>query len=60
MGWILSGILFWSLFVVVTLLAWITHIVNCFTDDQWGFLIAGALFFPLGIIHGVGIWFGWW
>lgn len=40
--------------------AWITHIITCFSDDRWGFLIAGALFFPVAIIHGVGIWFGAW
>jgi hypothetical protein len=39
---------------------WITHIVTCFTHDMWGFLIAGALFFPIGIIHGFGLMCGWW
>ena len=32
----------------------------CFSDDRWGFLIAGALMFPIAIVHGVGIWFGAW
>ena len=40
--------------------AWFQHIYACFTDDHWGFLIAGALFFPVAIIHGIGIWFGVW
>ncbi len=40
--------------------AWLTHVVTCFSDDRWGFLIAGALFFPVAIIHGIGIWFGAW
>lgn len=39
-------------------LAWLTHIVTCISDDRWGLLIAGALIFPVGIIHGVGVWFG--
>ena len=39
---------------------WLQHLYTCFTDDRWGFLIAGALFFPIGIIHGWGIWFGFW
>lgn len=39
--------------------AWVTHIVVCLKAGMWGFLIAGAIFFPIGIIHGVGLWFGW-
>ena len=39
--------------------AWLTHIVVCLKTAAWGFLIAGAIFFPIGIIHGVGLWFGW-
>jgi hypothetical protein len=42
------------------LFAWFTHIYTCFTDDRWGFLIAGALFFPIAIVHGFGIWLGIW
>lgn len=38
--------------------AWLTHVVTCLTDDRWGFLIAGAIMFPVGIIHGLLIWFG--
>ena len=26
----------------------------------WGFLLAGAVMFPIGIIHGLGIWIGVW
>ena len=40
--------------------SWFTHIVTCLDDEKWGFLIAGALFFPVGIIHGTGIWLGVW
>ena len=45
---------------IVSVLAWFTHLFVCFTDDRWGFLIAGALLFPIAIVHGVGIWFGFW
>lgn len=38
--------------------AWLTHIVTCLQNDSWGFLIAGALMFPIAIIHGFGIWIG--
>lgn len=40
--------------------AWLTHIFVCLTASKWGFLIAGALFAPIGVIHGIGIWLGIW
>ena len=43
---------------VIGVAAWFTHIFNCLHDGSWAFLIAGALFFPIAIVHGVGIWFG--
>jgi hypothetical protein len=39
---------------------WSQHLYTCFNEKLWGFLIAGAIFFPLGIIHGICIWLGWW
>lgn len=45
------------LFVVLMIAAWLTHIVVCLKTAAWGFLIAGAIFFPIGIIHGIGLWF---
>jgi hypothetical protein len=39
-------------------------------QDVWGVLykitrrdmlrLAGAMFFPVGIVHGIGVWFGGW
>lgn len=40
--------------------AWLTHVIVCLTAGKWGFLIAGALLAPIGIVHGYGIWFGAW
>jgi len=40
--------------------AWLTHVVTCLSDGTWGFLIAGAFFFPIAIVHGFGIWLGVW
>ncbi len=37
--------------------AWLTHIFYCFAEAAWGFLIAGAIMFPIGIFHGVWLWF---
>lgn len=40
--------------------AWLTSIVFCAANDRWPLLVAAASFFPIGIVHGVGIWFGGW
>lgn len=45
---------------LVSFAAWLQHLYTCFTNELWGFLIAGALFFPVGIIHGIGVWFNLW
>ena len=39
--------------------AWLTHVVTCISAAKWVFLLAGAVFFPIGCVHGTGIWFGW-
>lgn len=40
--------------------AMMTHIVACIMAHAFLLLLAGAIFFPIGVIHGVGIWFGVW
>jgi hypothetical protein len=39
---------------------WGQHLYTWFSEKLWGFLIAGAIVFPVGVIHGIGIWLGWW
>jgi hypothetical protein len=39
-------------------LAWLTHVIVCISSSKWVFLLAGAVFFPIGCVHGTGIWFG--
>jgi len=46
----------WFIGITVTL-AWLTHIFTCFAHGFWGFLVAGAIFFPIGILHGFWLWF---
>jgi hypothetical protein len=48
MGWIFGAAL---------VCAWLTHILFCFGHAAWGFLVAGAIFFPIGILHGFYLWF---
>jgi len=40
--------------------AWVTHVVYCIQNQEYLFLIAGALVAPVGAIHGFGLWFGIW
>lgn len=44
----------------ITLAAsWLTHVISCFIEGAWGFLIAGAIMFPVAIIHGFYLWIGY-
>lgn len=43
---------------VTIVAAWLTHVVVCIKTASWVFLLSGAIFAPIGIIHGVGYWFG--
>lgn len=44
-------------FIIVPVAAWFNHIIYCFSHEAWGFLVAGAIFFPIGIFHGIYLWF---
>jgi hypothetical protein len=46
-----------QLFFLICGCAWLTHIFTCFAQGLWGFLVAGALLFPIGILHGFYLWF---
>lgn len=39
-------------------LAWLTHVIVSIQTSKWLLLIAGAIVFPVGCVHGTGIWFG--
>lgn len=49
-------------FLVVgwVVLAWLTHVVSCINAGKWIFLLAGSIFFPIGCVHGTGVWMGVW
>jgi hypothetical protein len=59
MGQIFGALLGLSL-TVASFGGWLQHLYTCFNEGNWGFLIAGALFFPVAVIHGWGIWLGFW
>ena len=51
------GYLFlWALFIV----PFLNHIVYCFQQAEYVLLLAGALVFPVGWLHGVGLFLGFW
>ena len=38
--------------------AWLTHVITCIQSAKWILLLVGAIFFPVGCVHGTGIWLG--
>lgn len=46
--------------LVFSYAAWLTSVVFCAANGLRPLLIADALFFPVGIVHGIGVWFGGW
>lgn len=57
MNEVMAGLLVIGLWLA-GIAAWCTHVIVCLQDGSWLFLIAGALFFPIAVVHGVGLWFG--
>jgi hypothetical protein len=50
---------FWGFALIAwVILSWITHIVVCIQQAKWILLLVGAFVFPVGCIHGTGVWFG--
>jgi len=39
--------------------AWVTHVLVCIKAGAWVLLAFGCVIFPIGIIHGFGVWFGY-
>lgn len=38
--------------------AWITHVIVCIKASAWVLLLFGCFVAPIGVIHGIGVWFG--
>lgn len=55
--WTAAGIV---LFLALVYSAWLTSIIFCATNGHRPLMIAGATFFPVGVVHGIGVWFGGW
>ena len=46
------------LLTISSIAAWFTHIIHCLMAAKYLLLIVGAIVAPVGVIHGVGLWFG--
>lgn len=46
------------IFAFTLMAAWVTHVIKCLIVGKYVLLLAGAIVFPVGVIHGIGIWFG--
>ncbi len=53
-SWELVGVIL----IVGSIVAWMTHIIHCLMYAKYMLLIAGAIIAPVGVIHGIGLWFG--
>jgi predicted neutral ceramidase superfamily lipid hydrolase len=47
-----------SLLLFSPIIAWLTHVITCIQTEKWLLLLAGAIMFPIGILHGFGLWIG--
>jgi len=45
-------------FMATAFLAWLTHIIVCIQTASWALLLIGGFVFPVGIVHGFGLWVG--
>jgi hypothetical protein len=45
--------------IIAGIAIWLTHVLVCFAAGAWGFLVAGALFPPIALVHGIAIFFGY-
>ena len=47
-----------GILIISCLPAWITHVITTIQNEQWILLVVGALVWPVGVVHGWGLWFG--
>jgi len=46
--------------ILLAYAAWLTSVVFCASNGARPLLIADATFFPVGVVHGIGLWLGGW
>jgi len=45
-------------FAIACFAAWLTHVIVTIKAAAWILLLSGAIFAPIGIVHGISIWCG--
>jgi hypothetical protein len=62
-NWSLSAIIVWfglcAAFAIANFAAFVHHIVFCIQHHEYLLLIAGVILPFVGMIHGWGLWLGW-
>lgn len=53
-----GGVLVLFATILAAIAAWITHVIVCIKASAWILLAFGCIVAPVGIIHGIGVWFG--
>lgn len=56
----IAAIVTGAVLVLGTIASVVTHMVYCIGHKAWGLAILGMVVPPYGVLHGVGLWFGWW
>lgn len=56
----ITYVFFMFSFLIWAFSSWLTHIIICIKNQEWLFLIAGAIMVPVAWVHGTGVWFGVW
>jgi len=54
----LLAILTYVAFGITLFAAWLTHVIVTIKAAAWILLLSGAIFAPIGIVHGISIWCG--
>jgi len=50
-----------SIFITIAIISpWFYHLYYCFTNKEYVLLLVGALIAPIGWIHGLGAFLGFW
>jgi hypothetical protein len=53
-------IIMWIIGLFVVVGPWVYHLVYCFKQQEYILLLVGGIIPPIGWIHGLGAFLGWW
>ena len=55
-----SKIALWVMIIPILSSPWITHTFYTYQSGDLKLFFIGSFIPPIGWIHGIGLWFGWW